>query len=223
MSDIDGSREGNETDSASAALYSSLGRTLHAVAQPLTILNAALDDLRVDQLTPDAARELSKNLASEVERVCVLFNGMQGLVKIGSVKPVLHPESVYPILERAADGLNLLFESSRMVFEWSSVALLPPVLIDAERTSRALSDVLLIAHRVSNEGDRTRMITSLSAGWVQIAVESVNSNVKVLDAEARLRMDLATASMRSQHAGLVWSLKPFNVHISLAIAPAATV
>jgi hypothetical protein len=124
--------------------------------------------------------------------------------------------SILPILDHVTGGVNLLFEQDGIFLTSKVDDSCQPVLINRARTLQALSSVLLIAHGVSGFRDTVELIASPSISHgVQIIVRNVNSCIDAMKAEANLGMALAEANIRSQHAKLSWSLRPFIVQIEL--------
>lgn len=208
--------------SSCEVLCSNLAEGLHAAAQPLSVLQASLDNTFADRMSMDEFRELMANSALEVDRVCRFFSCLRQLVSTESIKPQLSATQILPLLTHVADGVNQLFEKDGMFF----CALVPetcdPVLINRARTLHALSNVLLIAHAVSHVQDTVELIaSSTSSNAVRILVQNQNSNVNALSAEASLSMALAEANMRSQQADFSLSLRPFRVQIELRKASGA--
>jgi hypothetical protein len=97
----------------------------------------------------------------------------------------------------------------------------PPVLINRAHTLQALSSVLLVVYGLSGVQETVELITSLSADAVQIVVRNLHLRVAVINPEASLSLAVAEANMRSQQAGLSFSLHPFTVCIDLPKAPLA--
>ena len=205
---------------ASEILCSNLAQGIHAAAQPLAVLLASLSQGHTDGMNTDQLRELMASSAGEVQRVCTLFNCMQQLVIAESIKPPLSATPILPLLEYAADGVNLLFQQNGMSLSTRMPDTCQPVLIDRARTLQALTRVLLIAHTVSGAGETVELIATCSADGVQIVVRNLYSSVAAMNAETSLSMAVAEANIRSQQADFSWSLQPFNVQIELAKAPA---
>jgi len=197
---------------ATKKLCSNLSQGLHAAAQPLTILRASLSKGSTDRMTRDELRGLAARSAIEVERVCALFGCLQQLVHIESIKPQLSATPILPLLMHAADGVSLLYERDGMRL----CSMLPdncePVLIDSERTLRALSSVLLVAHTISRKLETIELIASSSRA-VRVVVRNATSYVDTMNAQASLSMALAEADIRSQGAVFSWSPQPFIVQM----------
>jgi len=191
--------------SSSDILCANLAEGFHAAAQPLSILQASLDESVTDRMSPDEFRELLASTASEVDRVCRFFNCLRQLVSTESIKPQLSATQILPLLAHVADGVNQLFEKNGMSFR-SRVP----------ETCDALSNVLLTANAVSHVDDTVELIAySTSSNAVRILVQNENSSVNALDSEASLSMALAEANMRSQQADFSFKPRPFRVQIDL--------
>ena len=206
------SGESSASRSSSEILCSNLSRGLHAIAQPLTILRAGLGIGLASTMSLDELRELAASSYVEVERVCGLFDYLQQLVVIGSVKPNLIAAQILPLVANAADGVRVLFEHNGMVLSSTLPDACDPVLIDKVRTHRALSSVLLIVHGLSHARDNVELIvSSSSSNSIQIVVRNPDLYLEKLSEEASLSMALADANIRSQQAGFSWGLQPFSV------------
>jgi hypothetical protein len=192
---------------------------MHAAAQPLTVLLASLSKGLTDGMDAGELRELTASSAVHVQRVCTLFDCLQELVNAESIEPLLSPTSILPLLDQLTDGVNLLFQHDGISLSATVPHTCQPALIDRARTLQALSRVLLIAHAISTFSDTVELIASSSGDGVRIIVRNLSSSVDLLNAEARLSMVVAEATMRSQHAGFSWCLRPFTVQIELQKAP----
>lgn len=209
----------SESPSASETLYSNLAEGIHAAAQPLAVLLASLSKGHTDQMDSAELRELTASSAVEVQRVCTLFNCLQQLVMAESIRPQLSPTPVLPLIEYAADGVNLLFRQDGITLTSVVPDSCPPALINRARTLQALSRVLLVVHGLSATEDTVELIASSFANAVQIVVRNANLSLGVINPEARLSIAVAEANMRSQQADFSLSLQPFTVRIELPKAP----
>jgi hypothetical protein len=213
------SRQSSPPKSASEVLCSNLALGMHAAAQPLTVLLASLSKGLTDGMDAGELRELTASSAVHVQRVCTLFDCLQELVNAESIEPLLSATSILPLLDQLTDGVNLLFQHDGISLSATVPDTCQPALIDRARTLQALSRVLLIAHAISTFSDTVELIASSSGDGVRIVVRNLSSSVNRLNAEASLSMVVAEATMRSQHAGFSWCLRPFTVQIELQKAP----
>jgi hypothetical protein len=207
-------------DSTMAIFCSNLSLGLHAAAQPLTVLQASLDNSLTNRMSKSDLKRLVEESALEVKRVCSLFSQLQELVTIERIGPELFETHIVPVLAEVTAGAIWLFEESAMVLSSVVQDIRQPVLMDRARTLQVLSSVLLVAHGMACPRDTVEMIAcENSADTVQVVVRNLNSRFEVMDAEKRMCMVLAEASIRSQKGKLSWSLNPFNVQIELERAP----
>lgn len=206
---------------ASEVLCSNLSQGIHAAAQPLTILRVSLCKANTDRMGIRELQELASSSAREVERVCALFSCLQQFVATENIVPVLSSFPISPLIAHVSDGFNLLFQEDGMFFRATVQDGCPSVLIDRSRTLQALSGVILVAHSVSHGTDTIGLVASSSFNGVQIVVQNLSSSVGAMNAEQKLSMALAQASIRSQHGDLNWTGQPFSVQIDLPQAPLA--
>lgn len=206
--------------SDTAILCSNLATGLHAAAQPLAILRASFGNEEIESMSWSELKELANSAAIHVERVCALYSYIEQLVSTESIKPQLTSMHIKPVLEDIVDGVCLLFEDQGMSLNLRVSDKCEPVLISRVRTVQALSSALMIAQTVSRAPDTIELTASPSlTDGVRVDVRSAKSHVEVLDAEAKLRMDIAETNIRSQGATFSWRLQPFNVEIELRKAP----
>lgn len=202
------------------ALCANLSFGLHAAAQPLAILRASLGSDQIEEIGPEELRELLLTSAGEVERVCALFSCMQQLVSTETVKPHLGATQILPLLSNAIEGVELLFQEDGMALSVMKPEVCAPVLIDAGRTLRALSSILVVAHSVSRAMDTIELIVSCSSpDAVRIIARNRDSKITAPRAETRLGMAIVEAMMRSQQARFSWTLDSFEVQLELQKAP----
>jgi hypothetical protein len=214
------SGESSSHENALETLCSDLTTGFHAVAQPLTILRASLGSYHSDAMNMDQLRELVANSAAEVERLCTLFDCMQEIVIVHSIEPVLLATPMLPLMARIADGVTKLFEMDGMLLCSQMPDTCESVLVDRDRILAALTGVLLIAHTMARARDAVELIvSSTSASTVRVLVRNDKSHARTMNAEAKLFLVLAEASIRSQGAGFSFSPQPFRVQIELKKAP----
>lgn len=193
-------------------LCANLSKGLHAVAQPLTILRAGLGIGLASTLSLGALRELAASSYVEVERVCGLFEYLQQLVIVGSVKSDLMATPILPLVADTAGGVRDLFTHDGMVLSSVLPNACDPIFIDKVRTHRALSSVLLVVHGHSRAGDTVELLLLPSPpNSIRIVVRNQNLYLDKLSEEASLSMALADANIQSQQAGFSWGLQPFSV------------
>jgi hypothetical protein len=206
--------------SDTATLCSNLATGLHAAAQPLAILRASFGHEEIESMSWSELKELATSSAIHVERVCTLYTCIEQLVSTESIKPQLTPMHIKPVLEDVVDGVCLLFQDRGMTLNLRVSDQCEPVLISRVRTVQALSSALMIAQTVCKAPDTIDLIASPSStNGVRVELRSCDSDVEALDAETKLRMDIAETNIRSQGASFSWRLHPFAVQMELRKAP----
>ena len=200
-----------------SALFSDLAFGIHAAAQPLAVLEASLGKEHIAAMTAAELRQLAAGSALEVRRVNTIFHCLQQLVMAQS-EPQLTPTPIAPLLRDAIDGVSLLFTDKRVTLVTQMPESLPLVRIQASRTFHAISRVLLVAHAVSQQGDRVELVADRSESAVHITVRNSKASPIAVSPEVRLSLAIAAANIRSQHAAFSQSLHPLEVHIDLAQA-----
>ncbi len=191
---------------------------LHAAAQPLTIMQGRTDALFVDQMEPDELRGALHDAAKEAERLRVLFGYMQELVAAESAKPSLWAQPLAPALERVAEGLETFLAETGVRLKVGVGAGLEMVFADRSRLEQALSRVVLVAYGLSLPSDTIEMMADVTPTGARIVVrhERARGGLKT---EAKMKLALAEASVRSQRGELVWTTDPFSVELRLRKAP----
>jgi hypothetical protein len=197
------------------ALCSNLSEILHAAAQPLTILRASFYEGSTDRMTLEDLREQAARSAREIERVCVFFGFLQELAQIESNRPQLSPTELAPLVDHVVEGVGLLFAKERVHISVNVPSTCGFVLVDPERTSRALLSILLIAHSVSRPTDSVELIASDRNSAIQLIVRNARGNGDAMKVESRIGMNIAQTNFESQRAVLSWCPQPFGVLIEL--------
>jgi hypothetical protein len=195
------------------ALIAALLDGMHAVAQPLTILRSSLCEENTRSMGEVEFRKLTVQSADEVERLCSLFSYMQHMLLVESSKPRLESERISTLLLHAIEGMELIFKDAGMLLLCTVPAACPEVLIDRSRTGEALSTVLQVAQSISNTEDTIELVATCSAEAVCVTVSSSRLPVRTLNTEARLRLALVDANIRSQQGKFTWCWQPFSAQI----------
>jgi hypothetical protein len=204
--------------STTDALCKDLVQGLHAASQPLTILKASLDTTGHAQQSTKDMRRLLKQSATEVERLCLLFNYLQQFVALESIKAESELQNLPRLLTHTVEGVDLLFTDAgiRLVIE-DIEELVPSALLDSSRFEYALSTILLTALGLSTRGDEVFVTSSIPGTFIQIGTRQPLSAAHTMGADTRLSMALAAANLRSQGAALTWQEHPFTVNIALPV------
>lgn len=211
-------QQSNHDASASSLpgmLISSLLDGMHAAAQPLTLLRACLSKEHTRSMSQGELRKLVIQSADEVERLCSLFSYMQQLIVIESSKPKILSEQLTALFSQVIEGIELIFKESEMHLLCTMPISCPNIFIDGSRTRQALTSVLQVVHSISKISDTIEVVATCSAEIVRVTVANSQSFVPTLKTEARFRLALAEANIRSQQGRFTWRLQPFSAEIEL--------
>jgi len=195
-------------------ILADLARGIHAAAQPLAVLQAALSKEHTERMSAEELRRLTVSSAFEVQRLCTLFHCLQQLV-LAAGQAQLSPMPILPLLADAVESVTLLFQNDGICLSLHMPDACPVVLMNRSRTLQALSQILLLAHSVSRPRDIVESIATLSESAVRINIRNQNPSPKQMSTEMSLSMAIAEANIRSQQAGFCYRLQPFDVEIDL--------
>ncbi len=190
---------------------------LHAIAQPLTVLQVRLDPTVTEEMNAEELRTLMAESARQVERLCNLFGYMQGFMVAHSVEPNFSEQDVGVMLAHVAEGMSLFYQEAQ-----KKLCLRLPqgrqlVIVDQKRVYQALSRILLVAFEVSLAGDVVELMGTPCSGGVRIVIRKLET-YRALGKESALKLALAEANIERQGGKLTWSAEPFHVEIELRSA-----
>ena len=201
---------------ALVTLFSNLSQTLHATAQPLSILRAGMGNEHTEGMSAEDLREIASSSAFAVERVCTLFNYLQHFVSAESTNPELSAIPISTLVAHAVEGVELLFKEGGITLRTRLHDSSLRASINRTCTLEALTSVLLTALGLSRREDTVEVLISTDSDVaVQILMKNVNAKVTALSTEASLAMALAESLFRSEQGTMSWSLRPFTVEIEL--------
>ncbi len=182
-----------------------LHRALHAMAQPLTILQSwAVLAAHPERANSDTWRDWLPETAAEVERLTGIYHCIEDLVLAGSSGAEPYPMSLGELLrERVA--------ASRREFERRGVTLtlpkgMPEISLPARSCSEALRIIFAMALGGCQPGAEVRVHASAEGLTIQ-------TDAAVTDPLADLKMDVA-AALLSPAARLVWRGDPLEIEIA---------
>jgi hypothetical protein len=198
--------------------YNNLETVMHAIAQPLTILQVRFDKGLVDEMNVDQLRALIVDSAAEVERLSNLCGYMQGFVIAESTEPDLSEQDLKLMLGHVAEGMDLFFKEAGMTLEVKLPDGEEAVFVDQKRMFQALSRVLLVVYELSVKKDTIEFLASTSSEGARITIRNVDA-YKALGKEAAFKMTLAETNIGRQGGRLTWTAEPFLAHIELQTIP----
>jgi len=206
-----------------AKFYAEIANGLHAMAQPLTILRAAMEVLA---LPPSAGvdqqryREIS---AAQLERTCDVFAKVQDLVSARYVEADRNQYDLWAVIAP-------LIEDHRNVLQASGVGLAAarsgpwePIVGDARRTEHAVAALLHIAGDLAIRGDVIEVSGSPASGFLELTIEITRKHSRAMNSSARLSLALAKENILSQHGNYELTEDPFRVTLALPVVDLGSV
>lgn len=197
--------------------HADLMNGLHAVAQPLTVLRAAIEILaRPEGVGVDRKRYLEIS-ATQVARTCDLFSCVRELVT-SSVSEARQAwfdmsELLTPVIEEyrgrlqtAGVGLAVMIHEPRQ-----------PVFGDAERTEQAFLALLKTSASLSSRGDVIELRSTHAQGFLELTVLNARSHGKQLSSTDRLGLSLAEVNILSQQGRYRCTEDPFSFWFALPV------
>ncbi len=201
----------------SQEFYAEIVNGLHAIAQPLTILRAAMEVLALPERAGVDHRRYLDISAKQVERTCDLFSCLQDLVaaKLNEAQVVR-----FDLWEL----LSPMIETRRALLQASGIGIVvarhdPQELVvgDAERTEQAVAEVLKMAESVSSRGDVIELHSSRAHGFCELTLQNTRGHGKRISSTDRLGLSLAAMNIISQHGKYHFEEDPFCVSVALPV------
>ena len=186
-------------------VVAALHRALHAMAQPLTILQSwGVMAAHAERAGGDSWREWVPETAAEVERLTGIYRCIEDLVLSGSAEEEPALMALNEVVAERAAG-------SRREFERRGVTLaiadgIPEICLPARPWGEALRMVFAMALGSCAPGAEVR-VRPCPEGL------QVDTDAAVADSLAELKIDVA-AALLSPAARLVWQKEPFTVEIA---------
>ena len=200
------------------AFCSDLADGLHAVAQPLTIVQNELSPERIEKLSDSELRQSVSRSAREMERVGSLFSILRQLVTIERFTPELENLVSSDLIAEAIDGVLLLYEERGIRLDVNPAGSYG-VLAHRKRALQSLSVSLLTACTLSKPGQVVAINTRAMSAGVSIEIENVFLSLNYLDSHNKLIMAMVESSMRSQRGKFSHELQPFAVRFQFKKSP----
>lgn len=200
------------------AFCSDLAEGLHAVAQPLTIVQNELSPERIERLSESDLRQSVFRSAVEIERVGSLFSILRQLIAIERFTPELESLVSSDLIAEAVDGVLRLYEERDIGLDIKpdgSYAMMA----HRKRALQSLSVSLLTACALSKPGQVVEINTRRMSQGVSIDIQNPVLRLKHLDAHNKLIMAMVESSIRSQGGKFGHDLQPFAVRFRFKKAP----
>jgi hypothetical protein len=188
---------------------------LHAMAQPLTILQAAIEMLRHPEITGVDQKHYLEISAEQIKRGCDLFSSVQGLVVSNVSQAQLAGFDLWELLEPAIQDQTPRLENSGVGLAVARPEPWPTVIGDAERTEQAFRTVMKTALMTASRGDVIEIRTSRRHGFAEVAVMNTHSHGRRFSSSDRLCMSLAQINIVSQKGRCGCTDDPFSFWFAL--------
>lgn len=195
-------------------LCADLNNGLHAMAQPLTVLRAAIEMLSLPRdMAIDRERYL-ETAAVQIGRTCALFLSVQDLVSARLVAPSCMRLDLRELTAPLIEHQRLSFEALGIGIAVRRGASWLPVWGDAERTEQAVTAALRTAAQVSSRGDVIELIAAPECGFMQLTLLNTRSHGERVSSSDRLELSLAEVNILSQRGRYAFADDPFRVSLA---------
>jgi hypothetical protein len=201
--------------SSLACPYVGLSNGLHAMAQPLTVLQGALGAWKLRGAYEAGNDRYLEMSARQVERMSDLLGCMQDILETATGEPECGAVDPAELLELVLEGLSSTVREWGGKIERAESNEQARIWGDAKRTERALRAALRAAISVSAPGGAFRLSTRLQDGQVELVVDMATGTGRKLNSTERLNLSLVEANTRSQGGGASWVEDPFCLTITL--------
>jgi signal transduction histidine kinase len=192
--------EPEAADPDRARFYADLATGLHAMAQPLTVLRAAIEVLVLPEGRNIDQRRYLEISSRQLARTCGMFASLQDLVAARMI------ENQRPLLLAAGVGIAAVCDEPSA-----------SICGDAERTEQTLVALLNLAACLSSRGDVIELRTIAVNDFVELTLENTRCHGKRLDSSHRLSLAVAEANILSQHGRYALIEDPFRVSLVLPV------
>lgn len=202
---------------ATAKFHRDLANGLHAMAQPLTMLRAAMEVLSMPQSAGIDRRRYLEISAGAVERTCLVFAHVQDLVAASICEAERSRFDLWEVIAPLIADRRKLLEASGVAIAASRNESWEPILGDAGRTEQAVAVVLQMAGDLASKGDVIELSGSVENGFMELTLENTRRHGKRMDSTARLSLALAEANIVSQQGRCEFAEDPFRVSLALPL------
>jgi signal transduction histidine kinase len=200
---------------AEGKLCTDLANGLHAMAQPLTVLRAAIGALVLREQIAPANRRYFEMSEQQMERLCELMAGVQNLLEFHRNDAECAPLELWDLIGPVLDEQKVALQKH------VQIAVAAPdrpcrVFADPGRTEQALRAALAAAASVSAPGETIEVEVFADDSFAGLAVRSRNG-ARRPDSSARLRLSIVEAGMQSQHGLFALCEEPFCLSLGFPL------
>jgi hypothetical protein len=202
----------------SPKFHRDLANGLHAMAQPLTILRAAIEVLAMPQSAGIDRQRYLEISAGAVERTCRVFAQVQDLLTASMIEAESAPFDLWTLIAPVIEDHRRMLQTSGVALAAAKTEAWMPIVGDAARTEQAIALVLRLAGELASKGDVIEVSASASSGFVQLRIVHSRRRGKLLNSTARLNLALAEANIVTQRGRYEFAEDPFRVSLALPVA-----
>ena len=200
-----------------AAFFASMSAGLHAMAQPLTILQYAIAAWAAPGVSVVEQQRYLHRSQQQIERACMLFNLLQDLVNASHTEAEFKPLDLVGLLSEIVEdrraglrvsGIELKLVAPSKALAWG----------DAARTRQAILAVVNAFASVSSNGDEI-LLHLTGDRQVECLVRTELTHGKSLSSGDQLCLAVARANILSQQGDFETGADPFWVRVILPASP----
>lgn len=203
-------------DTPEANLCADLANGLHAMAQPLTVLRAAMGALILREQIEPANRRYYEMSAQQVERLCDLMSGVQSLLDLHQSAPACDILDLWSLVGPIVDEQRIALQKLNLQIEASTPDRLWQIVADPSKTEQAVRAALLAAAALSVPNGTIEVEILTHNRSARLAVRCRESK-RSPDSSDRLRLSIADVGMRSQGGLFTISEAPFCISLSFPL------
>lgn len=204
-----------EVEDGWAKFHQELANGLHAMAQPLTMLRAAIEVLALPQSAGiDRGRYLEIS-AGAVDRTCHVFGRVQDLVAVTTIAAQRVRFDLWEVIAPVIEERRRRLETSGVAIAAAKTEAWEPIFGDASRTEQAVAVALQMAGELATRGDVIELSKCARNGFVELTIQNTRHHGKRIDSTARLNLALAEANVASQQGSCAFAEDPFRVSLAL--------
>jgi len=200
-----------------ARLCDDFAFTLHAMAQPLTVLRGALGALSLRGASASDANRYVELSNAQVERLCSLMSGMNMLLADFQTEATCTPTNLGELIAAAAETGDGDARRSAARISIAEVDHRIQILADRPRAEDAIRAVLAAVGGVSTPDDEIYLAVDLRDGFADVTVHAMRADEKKLTSVDRLRLMVAEASVRSQQGIFELCSEPLRISLKFAL------
>lgn len=202
---------------SSAKFHRDLANGLHAMAQPLTMLRAAIEVLGMPSSAGVDRQRYLEISSAAVERTCRVFAHIQDLLTSSITDAERVGFDLWEAIAPRIENNRRLLQASGVTIAAAADRAWRPVVGDAGRTEQAVEILLQTAGDLASKGDVIELSGSIVEGFLELMLENPHRPGKRVDSTARLALALAEANIVSQRGRFEFAEDPFRVSLSLPL------